>query len=195
MLKPAGSCRKSKPDLIWRASRFAPMLRAKPIASASSTSASAPCSAHSRIRRARCRARHAASPIGVSLIAAGRAPGRPKPARIPSGDRPMYSSGEGHHFSADRRRVHQAALGPQVVDAARQPDRGLRPEVALEAFAVVADLLDDAVRPLLVQAEQLAGVFRDTEETLHARVLAARLLLVDVRLRQAVLLGLEHREA
>jgi len=27
--------------------------------------------------------------------AAGRAPGRPKPARIPSGDRPMYSSGEG----------------------------------------------------------------------------------------------------
>jgi hypothetical protein len=26
---------------------------------------------------------------------AGRAPGRPKPARIPSGDRPMYSSDEG----------------------------------------------------------------------------------------------------
>ena len=27
--------------------------------------------------------------------AAGRAPGRPKPARIPLGDRPMYSSDEG----------------------------------------------------------------------------------------------------
>ncbi len=26
---------------------------------------------------------------------AGRAPGRPKPARIPSGDRAMYSSPEG----------------------------------------------------------------------------------------------------
>jgi hypothetical protein len=28
-------------------------------------------------------------------MSAGRAPGRPKPARIPSGDRPMYSSDEG----------------------------------------------------------------------------------------------------
>ena len=27
---------------------------------------------------------------------AGRAPGRPKPARIPSGDRPTYRSDEGH---------------------------------------------------------------------------------------------------
>ena len=30
-----------------------------------------------------------------SLAAAGRAPGRPKPARIPSGDRPTYPSDEG----------------------------------------------------------------------------------------------------
>jgi hypothetical protein len=28
-------------------------------------------------------------------LPAGRAPGRPKPARIPSGDRPVYSPGEG----------------------------------------------------------------------------------------------------
>jgi hypothetical protein len=26
----------------------------------------------------------------------GRAPGRPKPARVPSGDRPMYASDEGY---------------------------------------------------------------------------------------------------
>jgi hypothetical protein len=31
-------------------------------------------------------------------VSAGRAPGRPKPARIPSGDRPMYSSAEGLTF-------------------------------------------------------------------------------------------------
>ena len=30
-----------------------------------------------------------------TLAHAGRAPGRPEPARIPSGDRPTYSSDEG----------------------------------------------------------------------------------------------------
>jgi hypothetical protein len=29
------------------------------------------------------------------MTGAGRAPGRPKPARVPSGDRPMYPSEEG----------------------------------------------------------------------------------------------------
>ncbi len=33
--------------------------------------------------------------FAVAADAAGRAPGRPKPARIPSGDRPRYSAGEG----------------------------------------------------------------------------------------------------
>ena len=28
---------------------------------------------------------------------AGRAPGRPKPARVPSGDRPTYPADEGFH--------------------------------------------------------------------------------------------------
>jgi hypothetical protein len=30
------------------------------------------------------------------FMRADRAPGRPKPVRVPSGDRPMYSSDEGH---------------------------------------------------------------------------------------------------
>jgi peptide/nickel transport system permease protein len=45
---------------------------------------------------------------------AGRAPGRPKPARIPSGDRPMYSSAEGLHdwlMSERPASRRQAALG------------------------------------------------------------------------------------
>src|SRR6185295_3294730 len=41
---------------------------------------------------------------------------------------------------ADRRRVHQAALGPEVVQAAREAERL---QVRVEALAVVADLLDD----------------------------------------------------
>ena len=30
-----------------------------------------------------------------AVVLADRAPGRPKPVRVPSGDRPMYSSDEG----------------------------------------------------------------------------------------------------
>src|SRR6476660_4022538 len=160
MLKPAGSRRKSKPDLICRASRLAPTLRASRTARATRSRATAPCSSQSRRSRARRRARQAASaPI----------------------------------TSAQRRGVHQAALGPQVVDAARQRHRRLRPEVAFEAFAVVADLLDDPVGPCGIETEELAGVLRDAEEALDARILVARLLLVDVGLRQSVLFGFEHR--
>src|SRR6185369_10181792 len=173
MLKPAGSARKPNPDLMPRASRVAPTLRATTSASASSASASPPWTSQSRSRRARRAARHAASPTGAA-----------------SGAATAVRCGA----LADRRRVHQAALGPEVDDAARQPDRRLRPEVALEALAVVADLLDDAIRPLLVEAEELAGVFRDAEEALYRGILAARLLRVDVGLRESVLLGFKHRE-
>ena len=44
--------------------------------------------------------------------------------------------------SAVRRGVQQAAVGPQRVDAALEPERG---EVPLEDLAVVPDLLDDLV--------------------------------------------------
>src|SRR6516164_4069747 len=128
MLKPAGSCRKPKPDLIWRAARLAPTFCASSATSTTSASAKPPCTTSARSRRARSRRRQAASPAGRVMP------------------------------SADRRRVHQAALVPQVVDAARQPHRALGAEVALEALAVVAHLLDDAVGPLLVEAEQLAHV-------------------------------------
>src|SRR5690349_20976633 len=172
MLKPAGARRKSKPDLIGRASRFAPTLRAMCTPTATSNSATRPWRLHARRRSTRRRARHGASPTGAASWAiTTRAGGL-----------------------ADRRRVHQAALRPQVVDAARQADRCLGAQVALEALAVVAHLLDDAVGPLLVEPEQLAGVFRDAEEALHARVLVGRLVLVDVGLREPFLLGLEHRE-
>src|SRR5689334_8788278 len=172
MLKPAGSARKPNPDLMPRASRLAPTLRATTSASASTASASTPWTSQPRRRRARRAARRAASPTGAASGAATAA----------------------RCALADRRRVHQAAFGPEVVDAARQPDRRLRPEVALEALAVVADLLDDAVRPLLVETEELPGVLGDAEETLDVGILGARLLRIDVALRQAVLLGLEHRE-
>jgi hypothetical protein len=61
--------------------------------------------------------------------------------------------------SANRVGVHQAALVPQVVQAAWQVQRRFGAHVALEALAVVAGGLDGAGQPVLVQAQQLAGVF------------------------------------
>src|SRR6185295_19187468 len=100
MLKPAGSSRNAKPDLIWRATRFAPTLCASSAASTTRAIAKAPCNANARRRRERSRTRQAASPVGFIV---------PVADQLRAGGR-----------SPDRRGVHQAALAPQVVDAARQ---------------------------------------------------------------------------
>jgi hypothetical protein len=84
-----------------------------------------------------------------------RTPHGSRPAAAACGRRSVGGRGCG---SAHRRGVHEAALVPQVVAAARQADRRLRADVALEDLAVVAHGLDGAVGPFLVQAQQLAGV-------------------------------------
>src|SRR5262245_2643204 len=80
---------------------------------------------------------------------------------------------------ADRRGVLQAALGPQRVLAAGDLERRALADVALEHLAVVTDLLDDVVDPLLVDAERLAHARRDAEDALDGRVVALQ-HLVDV---------------
>ncbi len=105
---------------------------------------------------------------------------------------------DGHDRAGPQRiggRVHQAALGPQVVDAARQRHRRLRPEVALEALAVVADLLDDRDRPTPASRPSSLPVSSETpRKRCTPGSLLLGLLLVDIGLRQAVLLGFDHRE-
>src|SRR5215813_6184780 len=74
--------------------------------------------------------------------------------------------------SSDRRGVLQAALGPQPVEAALDLERRAHAEVALEALAVVPDLLDDGVDPLLVDPQCLAHARRHAEDALDRRVVA-----------------------
>src|SRR6188474_3533883 len=93
---------------------------------------------------------------------------------------------------ADRRRVLQAALRPQLVQAALDLERAAGADMLVEALAVVPDLLDDVVDPLLVDPERLAHARRDTEDALDRRVLALQ-HLVDVLRRDAIFLGLDHR--
>src|SRR3982751_3552146 len=94
---------------------------------------------------------------------------------------------------ADRLRVLQAALGPQRVQATLDLERAAHADIALEALAVITDLLDDGVDPLLVDAERLAHAWRDTENALDRRILALQ-HLVDVLGGDAGFLGLEHGE-
>src|ERR1043166_6448152 len=94
--------------------------------------------------------------------------------------------------SPDRRRVLDAALGPQRVEAALDLERGALAHVALEHLAVVADVLDDAYRPILGQPELLAVVALGTDELFDVGIVRAE-RLADVLLGEALLLGDDHR--
>src|SRR5262249_29090000 len=94
--------------------------------------------------------------------------------------------------SPHRRRVLDAALGPQPVDAATDAEFGARSHVAVEHFSIIADLFDDAHRPMLRQPELLAGM------SLHAQQapdlwLVGLQRVVDIPGGYAELLGIEHR--
>src|ERR1043166_67220 len=79
----------------------------------------------------------------------------------------------GHFFAgfgrglADRRGVLQAALVPQAVHAARDLERRALPDVLLEHLAVIPDVLDDAVGPVLGKTELLAVIAFGAEQALH----------------------------
>src|SRR5436190_7607198 len=91
----------------------------------------------------------------------------------------------------DRRGILQAALGPQSVRATLDLERAAHADIAIEALAVVADLLDDGVDPFLVEAERLAHAGGDAEDALDGGVVALG-HLVDVGRGDTVFLGLDH---
>src|SRR5689334_1679090 len=95
--------------------------------------------------------------------------------------------------SAHGRRVHDAALGPQGVQPTRNLERRALPDIALEHLAVVADVLEDAIAPVLGEAELLAECILRAEQTANVGILGLE-LLVDIRLGDVELLGIDHGE-
>src|SRR5262249_31594601 len=93
--------------------------------------------------------------------------------------------------SAHRRRVLDAALGPEPVDAAADAELRARSYIALEYFAVVADLLDDAHHPVLGQAKLLAEIALDAQEAPDLGLVRLQ-CFVDVLGGYAELLGIDH---
>src|SRR5689334_5452091 len=94
--------------------------------------------------------------------------------------------------SADGRSVLQTALVPQLVQAAGQAQRRLQADIALEAFAVVADLLDDVIGPVLGHAHHLAHVVFHAQHAAHFRILRGGFHLVDIGLGDSLLFGDQH---
>src|SRR3954468_1633271 len=95
------------------------------------------------------------------------------------------------HALAHRWRELQSAFVPQRVQAARDLQWRALPDVAFERLAVIADLLDDAIGPVVWQTERFAMLALAAEQPLDVRVVGF-LLLVDVGLGDAELLGIDH---
>jgi hypothetical protein len=57
--------------------------------------------------------------------------------------------------SAHGKPILQTTLGPQGVQSARNLQWRALPDIALKAFAVIADRLDDPVRPITGETERL----------------------------------------
>src|SRR5712691_9532758 len=94
-------------------------------------------------------------------------------------------------ISADRHRVDQPTLGPQIVVAALELERRAETEMPVENLAVIADRLDRVVGPFLIEPQSLAHARSGTEHALQIGGLALR-HLVDVGLGDTLFFGLEQ---
>src|ERR1700679_3880257 len=93
----------------------------------------------------------------------------------------------------DRRRILQAAVAPELVQAARNAERRFHPEVALEYFAVIAARLHRIDRPGRRESELFAEVAIGADEALHVRLLRLQ-RAVDRGGTDAELLGVDQRK-
>src|SRR5262249_13438241 len=91
------------------------------------------------------------------------------------------------------RRVEEAAVFPERVQAAREAEARLGAEIALEDLAVVADLLDRLVGPVGGKPVLLPEIVADAEKALHLGIGRARLDVVDIGRGDAELLGGDER--
>src|ERR1700719_398686 len=169
MPNAASRSRKPKPvAMFWRRRLTVVLYARKPMIAAISPT-NATCSAMPRSRGSR----HGAGRLGWSPI-------------------PAVSLATAAPPSADRHRVDQPALGPQIVVAALELERRAEAEMLVEDLAVIADQLDRVVGPFLVEPQGLAHARCPAEHALDVGGFALR-HLVDVLLREALFLGLHHR--
>src|ERR1700756_4067699 len=94
--------------------------------------------------------------------------------------------------SADRHRIHQAAVGPEIVETTVEFELGVLAKGAVEDLAVIADQLDLVIGPFLVEPERLAHARSDTQHALDVGIVALH-HVVDVLRGHPFLLGFDQR--
>src|SRR5438270_3407179 len=99
----------------------------------------------------------------------GQRPGRTRCGPSGCGGPPPAAVHPAALASPDRRRVLNATLGPQPVDAAADAKPRAGADIALEDFTIVADMLDDAHHPVLGQPELLAEIALSPDQPLDLR--------------------------
>src|SRR5580704_17941806 len=93
----------------------------------------------------------------------------------------------------DRRRVLNSALVPEIVPFAGNAELGTRADRALEHFAVIADLPDDAHHPISGQPQLFAEVALNSHQPLDLGLLRFQRIIYGLR-RDTELLGIDHGE-
>src|ERR1700686_1579513 len=94
---------------------------------------------------------------------------------------------------ADRRRVLDAALRPQRVDAAGDLQLRSRADIALKHLVIIAEMIDDVVGPIIGEADALAEGAVEAEQAANVLVLRA-FHCIDIGLADPELLGVEKCE-
>src|ERR1700730_14133886 len=129
----------------------------------------------------------------------------PHPARPPSARRNLAANcgggGRGSMLiaaprgprSADRRRVLNPALVPELVEPTGNPEFRAGADVTIEGFAVIADRLDDPRYPILGEAELFAEIAIGAEHALELRLVRFG-HVIDVLLGNAEFFGIDHRK-
>ncbi|MPL95813.1 hypothetical protein SDC9_41985 [bioreactor metagenome] len=105
------------------------------------------------------------------------------------GATPLASAG-----SAERRGVHQPALGPLRVQTTGETDRGRLADGGGEDLAIVAAGLDRLHGPVLLETSHRPEIAVDAEDAVDLRVLGALGELVDIGRGDAVFLRRDQRE-
>src|SRR5262245_52061826 len=95
--------------------------------------------------------------------------------------------------SADRRRILDAALGPEPVEASANAQLGAGADIAFERLTVVADVLDDAHEPVLGEPELFAVIALDADQPPDFRQVRLERFVDGLR-RHAELLRIDHAE-
>src|SRR3954451_21075921 len=96
--------------------------------------------------------------------------------------------------SAHRPGVDQAAAGPEIVNASRQAEWGLRPEVPLVDLAIVADRKDGIIEPARRELHRMSEVGNGAEDAPDCRVRVAASKLLGIGARHAKFLRLDQAE-